>query len=180
MTQGALKALSHVLAFSLARRDGAGVWATATWRKVDTRQPAPIGALVVLQAAPASVWCIGWLLNASANAYGPQYQIESLLDGRIAWWENVELLALNEEDQHPQWRWSDDQAKFDRRWYRLTREQHACYYRRSVFNGKAVTVGVQSFNHRAELQGAARDGHARDPQQAHAGGANRGADATVK
>ncbi len=84
---------------------------------------AKVGDLVRLSAAPASKWQIGWLVAIDdTNPHYRRWLIESLEDGETCWWLNVGVDYLERDSVGPQWRWTDRQWQFQRRWFRV------CYH----------------------------------------------------
>lgn len=154
MTRGAVEALAYVLQFSTASVSGGHVWSLHQWRG----KRAQNGDLVILKCAPASPWCIGWLIEGGGGVGSPtcsdRYLIENLLDRRRAWWANVDLHVLDEARNHPRWRWSDEQIAFAERWYKVVRRGSCFGYAVAAqFDGNSAWLGVTSV-HRWQLDHA--------------------------
>jgi len=88
----------------------------------DSTGEVQIGDLVILSSAPATKWTIGWVrdIELKASRYDTRYLIESLEDGELCWWCNAGLSFLQRDElvKHPEWRWTDRQFAFNRRWLR--------------------------------------------------------------
>ena len=83
-------------------------------------QDPPIGSLVMLQAAPFTKYYLGWLkeIDHNNNSFFTKYLIESIEDGDTCWWENVSVwyLPLETSNKHPNWKWTDKQFQFAKKW----------------------------------------------------------------
>jgi hypothetical protein len=89
---------------------------------------ARIGDLVILESVRGwTKWCIGWLREVIPHESGfHRFCIESLEDGELCNWENVELAYLNREvlAERPEWRWTDRQFNFARNFKTICREHY--------------------------------------------------------
>lgn len=77
----------------------------------------PIGSLIMLQAAPTSKYYLGWLKEIRFNGW-KEYLVESIEDGDLCWWSNVGVwnLPLETSNKYPEWKWTDKQFGFKKRW----------------------------------------------------------------
>ncbi len=91
----------------------------------------PIGSLVRLMAAPFSKYYLSWLREVEYNDgdYSTKWLLESIEDGSLCWWENVQLWALPKTttDEYPSWQWTDQQFQFKKRWF------NACHKKRDAY-----------------------------------------------
>lgn len=110
---------------------------------------AQIGDLVRLDSMSNSEFRLGWYLESrSLNGY-EEHLIQSAKTGKQCWWSNVGLSYLNRKtlSHHPEWRWIDEQHKFNDRWIGACHEYHDAYIWRAtwaVFNEDgSVSIGVR-------------------------------------
>lgn len=97
----------------------------------DGQRKIPIGSLVRLMAAPFSKYYLSWLREIDYNdgGYSTKWLLESIEDGSLCWWENVQIWALAKEatDKFPSWQWTDQQFQFKNRWI------NACHKKRDAY-----------------------------------------------
>lgn len=95
------------------------------------KQSIPIDSLVMLTAAPFSKYYLSWLKEIEINegGYSTRWLLESIEDGSLCWWENVQIWALPKEttDKFPSWRWTDKQFAFADKW------SNACFKKRDAY-----------------------------------------------
>jgi hypothetical protein len=98
------------------------------------REYPPIDSLVMLQSAPVTKYYLGWLkeINPSSDSFSTKYLIESIEDGELCWWENVGVwyLPLETSNKYPEWKWTDRQFAFKKRWF------DTCYKKGKAFQTK--------------------------------------------
>lgn len=91
----------------------------------------PIGSLVSLQSAPFSKYYLSWLkeVKIEDSRFRRQFLLESIEDGSLCWWSNVSIFGLPKEttDKFPEWKWTDKQFAFKKRWF------NACYKKRDAY-----------------------------------------------
>lgn len=117
------------------------------WASTEPVQP---GDLIIMSAAPASKWAIGWLRMIEQGTDGRRYLIESLEDGEVCWWTNIGLSYMPRDDIKQQYRWSDRQFAFNKRWVCLDREaspsirvQMCQFDRGAAVAEKGVTISIR-------------------------------------
>lgn len=97
----------------------------------DGKRSIPIGSLVRLMAAPFSKYYLSWLREIQHNdgGYSTRWLLESIEDGTLCWWENVQIWALPKEatDKFPSWQWTDKQFAFNKKW------SNACHKKRDAY-----------------------------------------------
>lgn len=80
------------------------------------KQDPPIGSLCALGSAPNTKYYLGWLreIKPDASRYGTEYLLESIEDGSLCWWSNIQIwyLPLETTDKFPEWQWIDKQYEF--------------------------------------------------------------------
>lgn len=113
------------------------------------QNPVKIGDLVLLSAAPVSKWKLGWLSETRENHPGyVEYLIESLEDGELCWWGNVGISFLHRHSVQEQWRWSDRQWSFKKRWWDVCYKEKDAYITLPLFpvfgDGYEVTLGTRT------------------------------------
>lgn len=119
--------------------------------KVSDNTPVQVGDLVLLEAAPATKWQIGWLAETRSTPEGwTEYLIESLEDGSLCWWSDVGLCFLKRDAVQAQWRWDDRQWAFKDRWFRVCDKAWGASDDRPLLpdfgDGFAVTIGTRTSN----------------------------------
>lgn len=143
--------LHHIAQFSLGRRfpDGSPWPTSEDWCFRPTDDPTP-GSLVALQSAPLSKWYISWFIEKShpKGWIADKYTLESIEDGQLCDWNNVSFLQFNKKttDEHPEWRWTDEQHEFNDRWKRACfKKRNAYIYLPCIANfiGEQVELGVR-------------------------------------
>lgn len=112
-----------------------------------------IGDLVRLESVAASKWSIGWLVEMrELHAGWPEYLIRSLEDGTLCWWGNVGISFLHRGtlEKHPNWRWTDRQWAFHKRWFKVCYEEKDAYIVRPLMaqfgEGYSVTLGTRTMH----------------------------------
>ena len=109
-----------------------------------------VGDLVIIKGAGPSKWTIGWLVEIDwNNAPGEEcYIIESLEDGTECSWGNVGLEYFPRDKLRPEWRWTDRQWAFKRRWWDVCYLDKGAYINRPVMpvfgEGFSVTLGTRT------------------------------------
>lgn len=132
-TRARLLILNHIVQFSLARRYGDHV--TGGLRDMafvsGSSETSIPGDLVALQSAPSSKWYLGWLISKQwpEGHACEQYTIESIEDGELCNWSNVGLIFYDRSQiqNHPEWRWTDQQHEFNSRWFRVCKDERDAY-----------------------------------------------------
>ena len=109
---------------------------------------AVVGDLVAMSSVPSSKWYLSWLVDTKPDGAfsSMQYLLESIEDGSLCWWSNVGLSYYNRERISPQWRWTDQQFMFNRRWMNACKRENAyivlplqvCFH-----DDDSVTLGVR-------------------------------------
>jgi hypothetical protein len=114
------------------------------------KQNPPIGSLCMLQAAPTSVFYLGWLreIKEGDNRYSTQYLLESIEDGSKCWWSNVGIwhLPLETSNRFPNWQWNDSQFEFQKKYDHIFRKRCAYGLRALLSTFKddgSVTVKIR-------------------------------------
>lgn len=148
-----LMILHYVMEFSLSRTFGDGKTygglVSCAFMARGSRQDVRPGDLIALQAAPASKFYLGWLLETRETDQGwSEYLLESIEDGSQCWWHNVGVMYMNRETvaEHPEWRWDDRQHAFNDRWKRACFRQRDAYIylpMMAEFDGLRVKLGVR-------------------------------------
>lgn len=115
-----------------------------------TQGEARPGDLVRIESAGRSKWTLSWLRETRVRPHGDyEYLCESLLDGELCWWSNVGISYLHRLtlENHPEWRWTDQQHAFDDKWGKAC-DRHDPYLYRPVmplFNDDgSATVGTRT------------------------------------
>jgi len=95
------------------------------------KQLPPIGSLCRVEFSKSTKWYLGWLkkIKDGNNRFDMQYLIESIEDGSLCWWSNISIshLPLETTDKFPEWKWTDKQWDFKKRWW------NACYKKRDAY-----------------------------------------------
>lgn len=120
--------LSHIAQFSLGRVHDSGYpFPPLRDMAFQMTDNPPNGALVALSAAPPSKWYISWVIESRwpEGHAGTTWTLESIEDGELCDWRNVSFAVYSPEQVrlHPEWRWTDEQHDFNKRWQRLCREE---------------------------------------------------------
>lgn len=81
----------------------------------------PIGTLVTLFCAPNTKYYLSWLKEIKMEGGEAKFLLESIEDGEVCWWSNVSLyyLPLEYVERFPDWKWTDKQFEFAKKWYRV-------------------------------------------------------------
>lgn len=93
---------------------------------------AVVGDLIRLESAPASKWRLSWLMEIRSTGCGnSEWLCRSIIDGDLCWWSNVGVSYLHRPtvNNHPEWRWSDDQYVFHDKWAKAGHRNDAYLYR---------------------------------------------------
>ena len=107
-----------------------------------------VGDLVRLTSIRAQNWSICWLLDTRHD--GREYLCESVETGEQCWWSNVGIGYFDREtvENSPEWRWTDRQHKFDKRWERVCYKDNDAYsvlpLRAQFGDGYEVTLQVMT------------------------------------
>lgn len=84
------------------------------------------GDLVTLQSAPFSKWYLSWFIQKHRpEGYADDvYVLESIEDGELCNWTNVGMDYYDRGcvANHPEWRWTDRQFKFNDRWWKTANQ----------------------------------------------------------
>ena len=108
------------------------------------------GDLVALCSAPTSKYYLSWFVSKERRGIWDYYLLESVEDNSLMEWYNVALMPYNRKTvkDHPQWRWTDRQHKFNDRWFRVCRTRRAAHMHLPVFvsygEGHEVTLGIRT------------------------------------
>jgi hypothetical protein len=108
-----------------------------------------VGDLIRLESAPQSKWRLSWLADVRKHAGGDcEYLCKSIVDGELCWWSNVGVSFLHRKtlENHPSWKWTDDQFDFNDRWHKACNRHDPYLYRpmTPVFNEDCTaTVGTR-------------------------------------
>lgn len=144
-----IKILSWLAQFSFPIKYSSGPISAYTCFTTD-REPA-VGSLVAIQSAPDSKWYLSWLNQIEeGGAFGSKrYLLESIEDGGLCWWENVGMLAYDAKTvaEHPEWRWTDAQHKFNQQWLSVCKTERDAYITLPVmvkFDGDSVTLATRT------------------------------------
>lgn len=111
--------------FSLGSRD------SSFHGKYFEKQMPEVGSLAVLQSAPITKWYLSWVINVDVenkDRFSCRYLLKSIEDDSLCWWENVSIWYLPKDvcDKYPEWKWTDKQFDFKKRWLR-------CFSRRNAY-----------------------------------------------
>lgn len=142
-TRSARLIWSRIAAFSLAHFHGEHPVSLTGHRWYGVRDPRP-GALVALQAAKESEWCLSWVLESQPE--DDRWLLESVETGKLAWWSDVSFLEYK-GDIPESWRWIDWQHEFNDKWLKVAYQNPDYYVNRPLpasFKDKVVTIGVRA------------------------------------
>lgn len=111
--------LSELLSFPTIR---SGYWSGTGFS--DNR--AMVGDLVAMSSAPASKWYLSWVRDIKPGIF-PNYLLESIDDGELCWWSNIEVYIYDRQrvSNSPSWKWTDRQFQFNDRWHRTCKKNDA-------------------------------------------------------
>ena len=141
----------YVTQFCLAHRFGDRIIGlTHGFNHDDNDTPAIVGDLVVPTSTPISEWSISWLNEITKQKYGSIYRLESIETGQECDWSNIGIMFLDRDvvAQHPEWRWTDRQFRFNDRWRSVCFNEHDAYItlplEASFGPGFEVTLGTRT------------------------------------
>jgi len=142
--------LWYICQFSLGVEiDGSSYSGLRETRFRPTNMP-KIGSLVALQSMRDPDFYLGWVHEVKVGKIGfdTVYTVESLETGELIDWSNVSVLEYDSRttDEHPEWRWTDEQWSFKDRWDRLCYKERDAYIVLPLFpefDGDAVTLGTR-------------------------------------
>lgn len=128
--------LFYIMEFSLSRvfgcekRTHGGLY-DFSFQYEDENHRAEPGDLVVLTSGKPGTCNLGWLISRERPNPGwfEYFTIENVNDGEIATWPNVGLMYFNREQRrrHPEWRWTDRQYAFNKKWMRCCFKERDAY-----------------------------------------------------
>jgi hypothetical protein len=120
--------LSDIASFSVAHYVGDHPVSLFNSRFYEEHDPAP-GSLVALSMARPTEWCFSWVIESYG---GGNTLLESILTGRRARWTNVSYKVLNRQRvaENPEWRWTDAQHAFNKRWENVCYKKGGAYIHR--------------------------------------------------
>ena len=109
------------------------------------------GDLVLLSSAPMSEWRLSWYVGKRHQEGWScdEYVLQSASTGELCWWSNVGLnvLCRKTTQQHPEWRWDDEQVEFNSNWIKWMDDQADGYIYRpmycSFYAGEEVEFSVR-------------------------------------
>ena len=109
------------------------------------------GDLVLLSSAPMSEWRLSWYVEKRRQKgwLEDEYLLQSASTGELCWWHNVGLnvLCRKTTQQHPEWRWDDEQVEFNSNWIKWMDDQADGYIYRpmycSFYAGEEVEFSVR-------------------------------------
>lgn len=116
---------------------------TSRWSNASATNKPVVGDLVSLSCAPPSKYYLSWLRDFDLKNDWPRYLLESIEDGELSWWSNVNISIYSREIAcNPSWQWDDEQFAFNNRWLQVCRDNNAydilgC---EPVFNNKTVLL----------------------------------------
>lgn len=93
---------------------------------------ARVGDLVLIKSANAGKWRLSWLRAIQPLGGGDtEWLCASLADGELCRWSNVDIAYFPRKklEEHPEWKWSDDQHEFNEKWFKACRRQDPYMYR---------------------------------------------------
>lgn len=109
-----------------------------------------VGDLIVLTSANALQWRLSWLDGITQAPSGDCiYLCRSIKDQSLCDWSNVGVSYLHRMtlNQHPEWKWSDDQWAFNDKWMRAANKECDAYIWRPLWaqfwEDDSVTIGVR-------------------------------------
>jgi hypothetical protein len=92
-----------------------------------------VGDLVLLDAMRDVEYRLCWLKDIQLDQeHGfHKYLCESLQTGQQCWWSSIGIKFLHRHtlNQHPEWRWTNEQHDFQSRWFQACANQGAYVYR---------------------------------------------------
>lgn len=142
--------LWHICQFSLGVDIGGQPYAGLRDMRFRENRTPSVGSLVAMQSMRDPQWYLAWVLGVTnaEGSWGATYRLESVETGEIADWSNVGIYEYDrrQTDNHPEWRWSDEQWSFKARWDRLCYQERSAYIVLPLmpsFDGERVELGTR-------------------------------------
>jgi hypothetical protein len=118
--------LNYITMFSLGRDlgtlEGYAGLKESRFKRIE-QIPTKLNCLVALTSAPISKWYLSWLIDYKQRKGYIQYLLESVEDGDLCWWGNVSLWEYPPAEKHPEWQWTDEQHKFNKKWLSVKKKE---------------------------------------------------------
>jgi hypothetical protein len=147
-TRSRIAILSYICQFSLSTVvNNYSIPALRTSSFIENRNP-DIGSLVVMTSAPTSKWYISWVIDYRQKRGGKEYLLESIEDGELCWWSNISIYELYPETvkKYQEWRWTDEQHKFNDRWFKVKKREKSYSLFipvQAIFDEDDVILGIR-------------------------------------
>lgn len=141
-----LEILNYIISFSTQDYYGNN---TFSYSNADTSfHPGcgTIGSLVKISAAPTSIYYLSWLHETRKGKHGnTEYLLESIENGELCWWYNIGVTHFSPEKLKLfyNWRWTDEQFKFQEKWRRNVLKKHGLRIGKTEFSGNSVTLSLR-------------------------------------
>lgn len=106
----------------------------------------PIDTLVAVFCAPTSKYYLSWLKEIRGKGgCGAEYLLESIEDGELCWWNNVQLcwLPLDYVQKFPEWRWTDEQFAFRKKWFSANNDYMIITQNPIFLENNKVRLGIR-------------------------------------
>lgn len=82
--------------------------------------------LVIIGAAQNTEYRISWLKEQLIHPSGErEFLLKSAKTGNECWWSNISLFVMDRKtvEDHPDWKWTNEQWEFKARWAKIQKEQ---------------------------------------------------------
>lgn len=140
-TRAKISILSELMSFPTTRNKD--------WSDSFSQNHVQKGDLVAMSSAPPSKYYLSWV--EEIEDFGKGYRkwlLKSIEDHSLCWWENIGLCAYDRKTvaKRDQWKWSDQQFKFQDKWRRTCFGKHDAYLilpGPTTFNGESVNLTIR-------------------------------------
>lgn len=103
-------------------------------------EPVLVGDLVRLQSGPFTKYFLSWVVEIKPNG---EYLLESILDGSLCNWSNIQLSPFDRSKIQDHWRWDDKQFKLYDKLLKVLRGYYVYRYAGIDFSGKQATLNIR-------------------------------------
>lgn len=105
-----------------------------------------LGDIISINSAPFNKFYLSLVLDFRTNEDGyPEYLLESYETGETCWWSNIGINVLKRDlvKEHPEWKWTDEQAEFFDRIDKLAIKTQVLLIKYPIFNkDKSVIIEI--------------------------------------